>query len=208
MAMETASGAAMSSGHALKRGLIGAGVVVALALVALIVCALTLSGASLAGDSTALAKVSVQPLGGTIQHVEAFGPTGRKIAMSVHDDLLTPLSKLSPGELVSVDVVVHRPGWLGWAIGSKSTEHLTLRAPVAHVSNRWLTVQPGSDVQVGFDQPVTAISYGSTSTSLKPHALSGSSSTVSIGSRPATGTVEVAAAARTWEKVGAPAHVS
>jgi len=34
------------------------------------------------------------------------------------------------GEQVSVDVEVRRPGWLGWALGSKRNEQLTLRAPL------------------------------------------------------------------------------
>lgn len=206
MASETASTGSLSSGQTVKRMLLGAAIVLAVAIIAVVVAALTLSGASLSGDQTALAKVSVQPLGGTIEHVEAFGPDGRQIPISVHDGLLTPLRKLAPGERVSVDVRVHRPGWLGWALGKNSVERLTLTTPVAHVTNRWMTVTPGRPVVISFDTPVTAVSYGA-GTSLAPHALD-AARTVSIGVRPATGTVLIAAATRSWETMGAPAHVS
>lgn len=208
MASETASTGTLSSGQTLKRALLGAGIVLALALLAVVIAALTLSGASLTGDATALARVSVQPLGGRIEHVEAFGPDGRRIPMSVHDGLLRPLRKLHPGEQVSVDVLVHRPGWIGWALGSRSVERLTLTTPVAHVLNRWMTVTPGQPVRIAFDQPVTAVSYGAGSSGLATDPLGQGRRSVSIGRRPATGTVEIAAAARTWETVGAPAHVS
>ncbi len=210
MAIETAPSGTLSSGQTLKRTLIGVGIVLGIALVALVVAALTLSGASLSGDPTALAKVSVQPLGGSVGHVEAFGPDGRPVAMSVRDDLLTPLHKLKPGERVTVNVTVHRPGWLGWALGKTSVEHLTVTAPVAHVTNRWMTVPSGQPVTVTFDQPVAAVRYGSGSGSGSglPGHTDPSGRTVSLGLRPATGTILVAAAARSWESVGAPAHVS
>ncbi len=207
MAIESARGAVAVPGHGFKRTILGVGVVLVLALVVVAVLALTLSGASLAGDSTALARVSVQPLGGSIESVAAYAPNGRRIPLSVHDGLLTPLYRLSPGEQVSVDVVVRRPGWLGWALGSDRTEHLTLRAPVAHLANPWITVRPGSDVRISFDQPVTAVSYGADGP-LAEHTLASPQDSVSIGARPATGTIEIAAAARPWEKVGAPAQVS
>ena len=193
--------------HPLKRTLLGVGVVLLLAVIALVVLALTLSGATLAGDSTALARVSVQPLGGSIKSVTAYSPSGKRIQLSVAGGRLTPLHRLKPGEQISVDVVVRRPGWLGWALGSTHTEHLTLRAPVAHVADRWMTVREGSDVRVSFDQPVTAVSYGA-SGHLAPHVLAGAQSSVAIGRQAATGTIEVAAAPRTWETVGAPIQVS
>ena len=35
-----------------------------------------------------------------------------------------------------------------------------MRAPVASVSERWLTVPLGSPVKVSFDRPVSAVAYG------------------------------------------------
>jgi L,D-transpeptidase-like protein len=187
--------------------LLGIGAVLGAALVALVVAVLAWSGVTLASDSTALARVTVQPLGGTIERVQAFGPGGRRVPLAVDGGRLTPLRRLTPGERVSVDVEVRRPGWLGWALGSKRHEQLTLNAPVAHVSERWLTVPAGSSVEVSFDRPVSSVAYGSPG-ALTHHALSGTRRSVSLGAQPVTGTMEIAAAARPWERVGAPTQVS
>ena len=153
---------AASTGNDRKRMLLGMGLGLIVVIAALVVAALALSGVSLASDPTALARVSVQPLGGTIEHVEAFGPDGQRVPLAVQGGRLTPLKRLTPGERVSVEVQVHRPGWLGWALGSERTERLTLQAPVAHVSEQWMTVPTGSAVHVSFEEPVSAIAYGST----------------------------------------------
>jgi peptidoglycan hydrolase-like protein with peptidoglycan-binding domain len=207
MARVLAHHEAVSEGSTRKRALLGIAIAVLVVVVALVVAALTLSGVSLASDSTALARVAVQPLGGTIEHVEAFGPGGRRIPLSIDGGLLTPLERLAPDELVSVQVEVRRPGWLGWALGAQKTEHLTLHAPVAQVTQPFMTVSTGSDVRVSFDQPVSAVAYGSTG-SLAHHTLSGAQRSVSLGAQPATGSVEIAAAPRPWETIGAPMQVS
>ncbi len=165
------------------------------------------SGVTLTGDSTALARVAVQPLGGTIERVQAFGPGGHEVPLAVEGGRLTPLERLTPGEQISVDVEVRRPGWLAWAMGSEHSERLTLRAPVAHVTEQWMTVPTGSAVHVSFDRPVSAVAYGSTG--LVVHRrLSGTQSSISLGAQPATGATEVAVATRPWERLGAPTQVS
>ena len=182
-----------------------AGVLSLLAVAAVVI--LLWSGASLKGDATALARVSVQPFGGSVASVAAFGAGGRRIPIAVQDGRLTPLQRLKPGERVSVTVQVRRPGWLSWALGSERTEHLTLRAPVAHVKQRWLTVRPGTTVRVGFDQPVSAVARGTSKLS-RAHPLAHAQSTISLGRRPVTGAVQIAVAPRSWETVGAPTQVS
>lgn len=181
------------------------GIVVLLAAAAAVIFAF--SGVSLNGDATALARVDVQAFGGSIEHVEAYGPAGRRIPLTVEHGKLTPLQRLKPGERVSVDVTVRRPGWLSWALGSTRTEHLTLTTPVARVTERWMTVPRGADVRVSFDRPVSTVTYGARAVS-RPHALNGAQSTVSLGRQPLTGSTEIAAAPRPWETVGAPTQVS
>jgi hypothetical protein len=176
-------------------------------IIALVVAVLAWSGVTLASDSTALARVSVQPLGGTIESVEAFAPGGGRLALAIHDGRLTPLQRLTPGEQVTVNVVVRRPGWLSWALGKQRSEHLTLRAPVAQLSARWMTVPTGAAVQVSFEQPVSAIAYGSPGHLVK-HTLSTPERSVSLGMQASTGAIAVAAAPRSWEKTGPPGLVS
>ena len=50
-----------------------------LALAALVAGVPLWSGITLAGDMTALARVDVQPFGGKLESVRAFGPDGRRI---------------------------------------------------------------------------------------------------------------------------------
>jgi hypothetical protein len=193
--------------RARRRALWGLATLVAAALLGLVAAVLEWSGATLADDATALARVDVQPLGGTLERARAFGPKGRRIPLVVRGGRLTPRSRLTPGERVLVDVLVRRPGWLAWALGSKRHERRTLRAPVAHVSERWLTVPLGSAVRVRFDRTVSAVAYG-TGGHLRRRALDGVRRSIALGRRAAAGTAEVAAAPRPWERLGAPVAVS
>jgi hypothetical protein len=216
MATESAIAHVESHGGSRWRGrkralpLIAAGVVTA--LIAVAVAALVWSGVTLTGDATALARVSVEPLGGHVERVEAFGPGGRRIPLAIEGGRLVPQQRLKPGERVSVEVEVRRPGWLGWALGHERAEHLTLTTPVAHLQRRWLTVHPGSDVRVQFDQPVSAIARQagelSQSARARARALPSARRTISLGHEPATGSIQIAAAPRSWETVGAPMQVS
>jgi hypothetical protein len=189
------------------RFLLGIAGFVLLAAIAFVVVVLLLSGVTLAGDSTALARVNVQAFGGKVESVSAYGPHGRRVPIAVHDGRLTPLVRLAPGEQVSVRVDVRRPGWLSWALGSVRHEQLTLRTPVASVKQQWLTVPSGGDVNVSFDGGVSTVAYGSAG-HLAHHALQASATSVSLGRRGTTGAVEIAAAARAWERVGPPTLVS
>src|SRR5204863_3036550 len=104
-------------------------------------------------------------------------------------------------------VVVRRPGWLGWALGSEKRERLQVRAPVAHLRERWLTIPPRSALRVRFDRPVSAVAAGP-SGHLVRRALAGPSRSVTLGHRGVAGTVEVAVAARPWERLGTTVPVS
>ena len=174
------------------------------ALLGLVAGVLFWSGMTLAADATALARVEVQPLGGTLERVQAFGPGGRRIPLAVRNGRLTPRTRLTPGETVSVEAVVRRPGWLGWALGSTRRVQQTIRAPVVGVSERWLTVPPGSPVKVAFDRPVSAVAYGS----VRRRAFGRPQDSLTLERGAPAGTVRVAAAARTWERLGRPVAVS
>jgi L,D-transpeptidase catalytic domain len=179
---------------------------VLVALVGLGAAVVFWSGFTLAPDATALARVELQPLGGKLERVRAFGPDGQRIPLAVRDGRLTPRTRLTPGEAVSVEAVVRRPGWLAWALGSERRERRTIRAPVAVVSKRWLTVPTGSAVRVSFDRPVSAVGYGSPGRVVR-QPRDGSGTALSLGRRAAAGTVAVAAAARPWERLGAPVTI-
>jgi peptidoglycan hydrolase-like protein with peptidoglycan-binding domain len=177
------------------------GLIVAI-VVAIAAAAILWSAATLAPDSSALARIKLQPFAGKLVSATAAGPNGQPIALVRRAGRLTPRELLTPGETVSVDVVVRRPGWLGWALGKERRERLTIHAPVAHVMNRWVSAAPGEPPRIMFDIPVDAVALGSA----KRHPASGRFLTLPA-SAPA-GATRVAAAARNWERVGAPVRVS
>jgi peptidoglycan hydrolase-like protein with peptidoglycan-binding domain len=189
------------------RALWGFCTVVALGLLVLVAALLTWSGATLIADSVALARVEVQPFGGRLESARAFGPGGRRIPLLVRRGRLTPRTRLAPGEQVSVEVVVRRPRWLGWALGGERRERLTLRTPVAHVRERWLTVPTGSAVRVTFDRPVSTVAYGTIGHQPR-RSLPGAPRSILLGRRAAAGSLEISAAARSWERLGAPVAIS
>ena len=185
---------------------IAAAIAATLAVVALLLLT-HFSEPSLSPDATALARVKVPPLGGTLERAEAFAPDGQRIALAVHDGRLTPLTKLSPGEVVSVDVVIRRPSWLRWALGSRRDEQLTVRAPLARVERPWLTLATGASLRVVFDQPVSEVAAGAPG-HLVARPLDGRRRTLSLGTQAPSGTIELAAAARPWELLGPPQAIT
>ena len=176
---------------------------VALGLVAAVVW---WSGATLAADAVALARVEVQPLGGSLVSARAFGPDGARIPLSVSGGRLLPRTLLSPGEAVTVVVVVRRPALLGWALGHSRTERLTLRAPLPRLTERWLTIAPHAALRLRFAEPVDRVSYQTG----RRHqvASAGGRRVVSLGAQAPSGTVEVSSAARRWERLSQPVRVT
>jgi hypothetical protein len=192
---------AEGAGRRPRRIAIGCLAAIAILAVAFAAAAFGLSGASLSTDSAALARVDVQAFGGTVEQARASAPGGRPIPIAVHDGRLVPKRQLAPGEPVSVEVVVRRPGWLGWLAGSEDRERLTMRAPRARVEARWLTVAKDGTPRVSFDSGVREVAYG-TPGALKHRSFAQPHRSIALGSDRPAGTVVVAAAARRWERLG------
>lgn len=190
----------------LRGTLIGVAVLV-IVLAGFGVAAFAMSGSTLGSDPSALAKVETETFGGTVEQVHATGPDGKPIPIAVRNGRLIPEEMLSPGEEVSVTVVVKRPAAVGWLVGEQQEEQLTLRAPKARVTSRWLTVRHDSTPKVTFDQPVHAVAYGVPG-HLHQRVFSHPRKSVSLGSQAAVGTVIVAGVPRTWERPGKPQSVT
>jgi hypothetical protein len=164
------------------------------------------SGASLSGDSVALARVKLEPLGGSLVSARAFRSDGAPIRLSVQNGRLLPTTLLSPGEGVTVVVVVRRPAWLRWVLGQTRSVHLSLRAPTSHLTQQWLTVAKGAPLRLRFDEPVDRVSYRRAS--LQKTVSAGDRNIVALGPQAPSGTLELAIAARSWERLGPPARVT
>jgi len=189
------------------RVLIGVAGVLALAALAFAALAFVWSRPAIVADAAALARVEVPLTKGTIEGVRAFGPTGRAIPLAVTDGRLWPRVALAPGEPISIEVVLRRPGWIAWLAGRTYRERLQLRTPSASVRERYLTLAAGSPLQLAFDQPVRTVAYGQPE-HLRRHRLAQARSRITLAHSGEAGSLEVAAAPRTWETLPAPAVVS
>jgi hypothetical protein len=178
----------------------------AAAVLAVVAAVVWWSGATLGGDAQALARVELQPLAGSLVSAKAFSADGTPIRLSVDSDRLLPTTLLEPGERVTVVVVVRRPGWLRWALGQSRSERLSLRAPTSRITQQWPTVASGAALQVRFDQPVARVSYQQGS--LRKTVITDGRRVVSLGRQARSGTIEVASAARSWERLGQPTRVT
>ncbi len=165
-----------------------------------------MSGAALSTDSAALARYEVGEFGGTVEQIHAVGPGGRPIPVTVRSGRLEPKTRIAPGEQVSVDLVVRRPGWLSWLLGSEDHQQLTFRAPTAKVQTRWVTVHSAVP-RVSFNQPVSEVAYG-ISGHLHRESFRQPRSSISLGPREAAGTVLIASAPRSWERLSQPEPVT
>ncbi len=157
------------------------------------------SGASLATDRSALGRVDLQPFAGRLVSVDARAANGRVIPLTVLNGRITPRRRISPGERITLSVVVRRPGWAGWALGAERRETLTVKAPAAHVASRWVTVARDGHAQVRFDAPIDRVSLARATVVGR---------TVTLPTRTAAGAIEIAAAARPWETLGEPVRIT
>jgi len=186
---------------ALALAIVTAVVVFAL-LVGAAVAAVLLSRSSLRRSPSALAVVALGPLAGHVERLVAFGPDGREIPLSDHNGTVTPRVRLAPGELVTIDAVIHRPGAIAWALGSTVHKQLTLRTPLARVSDPWLTLAGPRLLTVGFSAAVADVAVGHRPR--RPlHAR-----TLTLHPSAAAGSVAIAVAARSWERLGQPTLVT
>jgi len=161
------------------------------------------SGASLVADRTALARLELQPLAGSLVSARAFTAGGVEFPIGVEHGRLVPETAVPAGLTVRVEVVVRRPGWLARVAGRFRHERLTIRTPVASVADRWVTLARGAKLVLRFDQPVDRVVVRGRTVAV------GGRRSVDLGRPPApSGAVRVAAAARSWEQLGAAQRVT
>jgi hypothetical protein len=168
------------------------------------------SGATLAGDPVALARVDLQLFAGRLESARATTQDGTPIPLTVAGGRLTPRTPVTPGERIDVNVVVKRPGWLGWALGHERHEQLSVVAPVATVRDQWVTNASGGTALVRFDQPVVSLQAKQTGRPAR-NVVSGGAAparAVHVPVDGVAGTMQVRAAVRSWERLGPAQAVS
>ncbi|HLX20055.1 MAG TPA: L,D-transpeptidase [Gaiellaceae bacterium] len=152
-------------------------------------------------SETALVHVSLPDIGGTLRSVRVSTTAGRLVPVRLSGGDVWPATSLPQGERLVVEVSVRRPGWAGWLVGSTVTRTFTVTTPTVHVQATLLHVRPGDGVAVRFDAPAAV-------TSVDGVVHRQDRAVLPIDTTETAGAVEVAAAARTWERLSTPVHVS
>jgi L,D-transpeptidase-like protein len=186
--------------------LLAPALVLGLVVAALLAGAFAFSHAGLATDGAALARVDLPLAGGTVTSVRAWDTRGRPIPVSLRNGRLWPRAALAPGERVTVQAIVHRPGWIGWLAGNRDTVRLDLRTPSATLSAPYLTLRSGEPLRASFSAPVSVVAYGQGS--LHRRVLLVPSSQVTLPQTSQAGTLQIAAVPRTWERLPHPSVLS
>ena len=190
-----------------------------LAALAILVCALFLVVAALAvaplawpqarliASQDALASVGLPAFAGSVTAVDVRSSDGTQVPLELRQGALWPLAQLDAGERLTVRVTVRRPTWAGWLVGRSRTSHFTIETPSAHLRSKWIEVKAGS-ASVVFDSPVRLVALGG----LPARRLASPQRVVSVAvlarGAQSAGTIELAAAVRSWERLPAPILVS
>jgi len=162
----------------------------------------------LASTADALGRVTLPGFAGRVTGVTVHSEAGRAVPVELRHGALWPLGKLAAGERLTVELTVRRPGWAGWLVGHSARRSFVIVTPSVHLRGRWLQVKTGAPVTVAFDAPVDHISFGgSPARSLATPQTVVGVGLVASGSHSA-GEVDVAAAARSWERLSKPVRVS
>ncbi len=184
-----------------RRGRFAAAGALLLVLVLGGAAALLLSSAhaSISSDSEALARISMPLGGGTITRVSVVtGPHSRPVPVELRGQQLWPRKLIPAHQLLLVDVVVKRPGWIAWLAGKSQHLHLTLMTPSVSLRQHYLTLRPGAPVLLRFRQPVEAISYGLPGRLVR-RVLSKPLTEIRLHRTGVAGTISVSAVPRRWE---------
>ncbi len=185
-----------------KRLAVGAAVAIpVIAVGTFAALAFGLSGSGLSPDSSALAAVDVDSLGGNVERVVVTSGDGKEVPAKFEDGRVVPTGDLKPGEPLTVTVTVKRPSVTGWLVGQTQTQTLHLKAPSAHVKSRWISVKKGKSPKIHFSQPVREVAFGQPG-ELEHRHFDHPQRAFSLGEQATAGSVIVAAAPRAWEKPG------
>jgi peptidoglycan hydrolase-like protein with peptidoglycan-binding domain len=185
-----------------RRGRILAATAVVLLLVAagLVAAAYVLSGVSVTTGGASLARVRLQPFAGRVTSIHATTPNGAPLPLERRGADVVPRTAVTPGERLTLEVVVRRPRWLRRLFGSERRVERVVTAPVATVVDRFVTVGHGAP-RIRFDRPVSSVRLGRRQ--LTPGSVS-----VTLPTHAAAGSIVVAAAAEPWERLGRPVRVT
>src|SRR6516164_1054426 len=100
--------------------------------------------ASLSPDPNAIAKIGMPSGGGTVQSVSVVtGPHSRAVPVQLRDDRIWPAHTIPAHQLLQIEVVIKRAGWVGWLAGKTQRLRLSVMTPSATLKQHYLTLRAG-----------------------------------------------------------------
>jgi peptidoglycan hydrolase-like protein with peptidoglycan-binding domain len=173
---------------------------VAVAAVAVGAIVFASAKASLTGDPEAIAKVGLPLGGGTIESVSVVtGPHSQAVPVTIRNGRIYPSNLVPANQGLTVQVVVKRPGWIGWLAGSTERLNLNVTTPVASLRSHYVTISHGA-LRLQFKRPIEEYSYGTSPSHLRRHVLAKPTSTITLPHNGDAGTLYLAAAPLIWER--------
>ena len=162
----------------------------------------------LGAPGDALAQVAAPRFAGQVTAVQVRSANGDAVPVELRDGRVTPRGTVGSGERLTIELTVRRPGWAAWLVGRTDHPTFTVETPSAHLLGRWLQIKSGGQVTIAFDKAVSVVSLAGK----PPRRLDQPQRAVPIGlvasGTHLTGAVDVAVAARTWERPSAPVRVN
>ena len=159
-------------------------------------------------DANGLPQVQQPRLSGDLVALSLHDAAGRTIPVELRPDgTLRPGRPVPAGTRLEAEAVFRRPGWVGWIAGRTQRTRLELTAPTARLASRWLRVERGAPVRIGFDRPVREVRV----TGVRPRKtihLTRPARTVALGRFGDAGSVGVSAVALDWERLPPPTAVT
>jgi peptidoglycan hydrolase-like protein with peptidoglycan-binding domain len=184
------------------------------ALLAVVICGGAVAAfvlwpsARLGGAGDALAHIVLPRFAGQIDAVAVRSANGTTVPVTVRDGAVVPRGTVGSGERLSVELTVRRPGWAAWLVGDTDKRRFTVETPSAHLLGRWLQVKPGGPVTVAFDKPVSRVSLAGKPARRLPQPQAAVPIGLVASGTHSTGAVDIAVAARSWERPSAAVRVN
>ncbi len=181
------------------------GLVVAAALGAAL---LAWPGVGVAASPSGVAGISLHSFSGHVERLSVTDSDGKPVPIVLRRGTVWPRVRLAPGERLTIKVRIRRPSWIGWLVGHREEQTITVVTPKPHIRSALLRPRRGSPVMISFAEPVSRVAIGGR----RLQRLGAGRSVVPLGMRAAgkavAGTTTVAAAVRPWEKLSNPARVA
>jgi peptidoglycan hydrolase-like protein with peptidoglycan-binding domain len=147
-----------------------------------------------------LAVIKLPRGGGQIVRVIAIGGREQQaIPVKLVGHQVLPAEPLKPGERLTVQATIKRPGWVSWLTGKEEQVQVSETTPVARLASAFLTHKRGEPVRVDFSAPVVKFGAARLGSRVITQALTAPRSSYALSESASAGTAQVAVAARSWE---------